>query len=88
MANFLNDSKKLTYSAEVDGETMAMSYLLFAPDGYENMGPLPIVLFLHGGEETWVNGTSKTAILQKIIDDGKFPCIILTPKSSRNWCDW
>ena len=86
--NFLSDSKKLTYTAEVDGGIMEMPYLLYAPDGYENMGPLPIVLFLHGDNETWVDETSDTAILQKIMDAVKFPCIILAPKSSRNWCDW
>ena len=88
MFNFLTYSKKLEYAAEVDGGTMEMPYLLYAPDGYENMESLPIVLFLHGDKETWTEETSDTAILQKIINDGKFPCVILVPKSSRNWCDW
>ena len=88
MACFLHDSKKLTYTAEVDGGMMEMPYLLYVPDGYENMGPLPIVLFLHGDNETWADETSDTEILRKIINDGNFPCIILAPKSSRNWCDW
>ena len=86
--NFLNDSKKLTYTAEVDGSTMNMNYLLFTPDGYEKMEPLPIILFLHDNGETWSDGTSDTEILQKLIDNDKFPCIILAPKSNRNWCDW
>ncbi|MCL2546648.1 MAG: hypothetical protein FWE06_05565 [Oscillospiraceae bacterium] len=88
MANFLNDSKKLTYTAEVDGSTMNMEYRLFAPDGYESMGQLPIVLFLHENGETWTDGTSDTKILQKLIDDGKFPCVILAPITNANWCDW
>jgi len=90
MTNFLNDSEKLTYTAEVDGGTMNMDYLLFAPDGYENMESLPIVLFLHERGETWLEETSETAILQKMIDKGEFPGIILAPKciSGRDWCDW
>ena len=90
MINFLNDSKKLTYTAEVDGGIMNMSYLLFAPNGYENMESLPIVLFLHGNGETWSDETSETLILQKMINDSEFSCIIIAPKciSERNWCDW
>jgi predicted peptidase len=67
-----------------------MSYLVSAPAGYENMEALPIVLFLHGEGETWSVETSETVILQRMIDDGSYPCIILAPKSipGRNWCDW
>jgi len=88
MTNFLADSKKLAYTAEVDGNTMNMDYLLYTSDDYKE--PLPIVLFLHENGEEWSDETSDTAILQKVIDDGKFPCIIVAPKciSDCNWCDW
>jgi len=88
--DFLDGAKELTYTAEVDGGIKEMSYLLLVPDGYENMEPLPVVLFLHGTTETWVNGTSETAILQRLIDTNKFPCVILVPKCipGGNWCDW
>ena len=88
--NFLNDSKKLTYTAEVDGSKMGMSYIVYAPDDYENMDALPLILFLHGGDEIWETGTSATVILQKLIDNGRFPCILVAPKciSDCNWCDW
>ena len=86
--NFLKDSKKLNYTAEVDGSKMDTPYRLYLPDGYENMGQLPIILFLHENGETWTDETSDTAILQKLIDDGRFPCIILAPVTDRSWCDW
>ena len=90
VSNFLNDSKKLTYTAEVDGEIVDMPYILHVPEAYKDMDSLPILLFLHGEGETWSDETSDTAILQKLIDSGKHPCVFLAPKCvpGRNWCDW
>jgi len=87
MSNFLHDSIKQKFSIEVDGTIMDMPYLIFAPNGYESMEALPIVLYLHDNNEIWSDESSDIQLLQKILDD-KSPCIILAPKTNQNWCDW
>jgi predicted peptidase len=106
MINFLKGSKQLTYIAENaendgNGNKLEVPYLLHLPDGYENMGALPIILFLQcsntnnncGSANNGCDGIADSAtwpadavIFQKMIEDGKFPCIIIAPKLY-NWCE-
>jgi predicted peptidase len=100
--NFLNDAKQLTYKTEHNGNKTEVPYLLYLPEGYENMGALPVILFLQCGnsdntcgptnngcgnpDDAWPVWPADTVIFQKIIESGKFPCIIAAPKYN-NWCD-
>jgi predicted peptidase len=94
--------KQLIYTTKNNGKTVEVPYLLKLPDGYENMDSLPVILFFSCGNSDntcspanngcgnpngeWPVWPHDTAIFDKMIDSGKFPCIIVAPMFN-NWCE-
>ena len=63
--------------------TYRLDYLLYLPDGYANGGPVPLLLYLHGGGESG-NDLERLKLcgLPKRLEDGeRFPFIVLAPQN-------
>jgi len=63
------------------GKEMAM--LVYLPEGYENLAPLPVLYFLHGrsGNENIMYGAELNTTADKMIEAGEInPMIIVCPR--------
>lgn len=63
--------------------TYTLNYLLYLPESYEKDGPVPLLLYLHGGGESGEDlARLKTRGLPKRVEAGEtFPFIVLAPQN-------
>ena len=84
--NFSDESFTLT----INGDSYNIPYRLFIPDGYEEMDPLPVVLFLHGIDENGTDNEHVNAnndLLVNLTENfpSQFPAIIVAPQCPDNF---
>lgn len=69
----------------------AFPYVLYVPKDFEKMGPLPVVLFLHGSGESGTDGIKSMVVgLGQAIqrEPGRWPVIAIFPQKPENRTLW
>ncbi|MBP1614761.1 MAG: putative esterase [Bacteroidetes bacterium] len=79
----MNKSKieRVTFYSEALGKEMSM--LVYLPEGYDRLDPLPVLYFLHGrsGDENIMLETGLSSKADRMIKNGKIkPMIIVSPR--------
>jgi predicted peptidase len=69
----------------------AYPWAVYVPRGYEQMGPLPVVLFLHGSGESGADGVRMAAVglgPALLRNPERWPAIVIFPQKPENRTLW